>query len=356
MAAESTITVTQATDEKGNPKVWSAGQTDALKAIVAMLSSIRKFGIPGIYYPQKLGRGAADLARKAFGDRGDDEAAHERAANLATAYVLEKRLTSMYRDGEFELAATVLIEIARPPEFYRGDKPNEIPSQTRILLLLTEAYMYFGSTILVWIDNGKASEAKVVGDIAADLGGALPPGHVEYERFSPGVFMAQDQRTAGAFRWVFGVDFSGPPEEWKRPPPPQREGGHRREDITQPPFDVEPDINNLNYVPGEQGISPALTVAGPEGTHGRVVVKITPIRNGVPDVEGGSDFSTEYTITSAATPTGTPGEYEVAVLDLGVSYQPQPGEVVLMDTYIEKLYPDGRVEYKHFRTMFTPQP
>jgi hypothetical protein len=265
-------------EQKGQSGVSTRSDIDdahkvALSTVIEIVNAARRVGIPGVIQPFRPDKSAAGRARAAFGDKGDSVDARRRIANLATAYVLDKRLHQMSAEGTLGLARTkersptdillskipgeqkksdklssmltplVLMEVTRPLDFYKNAPPNEQAFGTRVLLLLTRWYNYVGSTLLVTIDNSGESMAVIEADVEGQksapeandkAGGSLectadydpkakpawrpPPiaGQSEYEHFTPGSFFALDQRAGGQFGWVFQSDWTASPEKWAR--------------------------------------------------------------------------------------------------------------------------------------------
>jgi hypothetical protein len=183
-----------------------------------------------------------------YGDAGEGVEPRRRVANLATAYILDKKLNAMAAAGELGLTREpghprpvtdqlismipgerrgsdtiasmltplIMLEVTRPREFFQGPPPREHAPRARVLVLLTEWYNYMGSTILLWIDNSGDGRAAVTADVSGDAPGQLP-GHVEHEHFTPGMFAALDQRAGDPYRWVSRVDWTQAPDRWARP-------------------------------------------------------------------------------------------------------------------------------------------
>lgn len=251
---------------------------EALNTVIEIVNAARRMGIPGKITPFAPDTSSAGRARAAFGDKGDSVEARRRIANLATAYVLDKRLHKMSTEGTLglsrakERSATdiliskipgeqkpeneklssmltplVLMEVTRPLDFYKNAPPNEQAFGTRILLLLTRWYNYVGSTLLVTIDNSGEGAAIIEADVEdqdakkaptsndkadnkveTECGPDYDPskkpdwrppplkGHTEYEHFTPGSFFALDQRAGGQYEWVFQTDWTVSPEKWAR--------------------------------------------------------------------------------------------------------------------------------------------
>lgn len=222
-------------------------QRNAVNQLIELVNAARRVGVPGVPLARPEDGSAAGLARKAFGDQGDGVEPRRKIANLATAYILDKRLNAMSAAGELGLtrerprsvtdqlisripgeqrgsdtmsamlSPLLLMEVTRPPEFYRGAAQNEFTFGTRILVLLTRWYNYVGSTILVWIDNSGAGGANVTAALQGDRWDPPGTGHVEYEHVTPGSFHALDQKAGAEYRWVFKVDWTATPDHWARP-------------------------------------------------------------------------------------------------------------------------------------------